>query len=80
MKKLYLALFAFIFSLGVSFAQKQTKSVTIFGDSYSTFEGYLTPENNLTWYFLDRQQQDNDVVSVEKTWWHQLLKKNGWKL
>lgn len=80
MKKLYLALFISIFAFSVSFAQKQVKSVTIFGDSYSTFEGYLTPENNAVWYFLDRPQQNNDVVKVEDTWWHQLLKKNGWRL
>lgn len=80
MRKLYLTLFISIFAFSASLAQKAQKSVTIFGDSYSTFEGYLTPEENLTWYLLDRQQKDNDVVSVEKTWWHQLLKKNGWKL
>ena len=80
MKKIYLAIFVSIFAFGVSFAQKASKSVTIFGDSYSTFEGFLTPEHNLSWYFLDRKQRDNDVIAVEQTWWHQLLKKNGWKL
>ena len=80
MKKLYLALFVSIFAFSISFAQKAQKSVTIFGDSYSTFEGYLMPDNNLTWYFLDRPQHDNDVIAVEQTWWHQLLKTNGWKL
>ena len=80
MKRIYLTLFASIFAFGILFAQKRDVSVTIFGDSYSTFEGYLMPENNLTWYLLDRQQKDNDVVTVENTWWHQLLKKNGWKL
>lgn len=80
MKKLYLIILAFIFAFSTSFAQKHQKSVTIFGDSYSTFEGYIMPESNLTWYLLDRQQKDNDVIAVEQTWWHQLLKKNGWKL
>ncbi len=80
MKKIYLSLIISFFAFGLSFAQKQVKSVTIFGDSYSTFEGYITPESNITWYFLDHAVKDNDVVSVEQTWWHQLLKKNGWKL
>lgn len=80
MKKIYLAILVSIFAFSVSFAQKASKSVTIFGDSYSTFEGFLTPEHNLSWYFLDRKQRDNDVIAVEQTWWHQLLKKNGWKL
>lgn len=80
MKRIYLTVFISIFVFGLSFAQRHTKSVTIFGDSYSTFEGYITPENNLSWYFLDRPVRSNDVVNVEQTWWHQLLKKNGWKL
>lgn len=79
MRKTYLA-FLFIFAFCTVQAQQVSKSVTIFGDSYSTFEGYLMPENNLTWYLLDRQVKDNDVVAVEQTWWHLLLKKNGWRL
>lgn len=81
MKKIQLAILCFLLTFCCSCAQQPNKlSVTIFGDSYSTFEGYITPETNLTWYFLDRPVKDNDVVSVEQTWWHQLLKKNGWKL
>lgn len=80
MKKLYLAIFTFIFAFSVALAQKAPKSVTIFGDSYSTFEGYITPENNLTWYFLNKPQKENDVINVEQTWWYQLLAKNGWRL
>ncbi|MDE5739938.1 MAG: SGNH/GDSL hydrolase family protein, partial [Bacteroidaceae bacterium] len=80
MRKTYLAILVFVFAFCMAQAQQTSKSVTIFGDSYSTFEGYLMPENNLTWYFLDRQVKDNDVVAVEQTWWHQLLKKNGWRL
>jgi len=80
MKKISLIIFVSIFSFSYSFAQKQVKSVTILGDSYSTFEGYQMPEENLTWYLLGRQQSNNDVIAVEQTWWHQLLKKNGWKL
>lgn len=81
MKKLALTLFVSIFTFSISLAQKgRGLSVTIFGDSYSTFEGYLTPSHNEAWYFLDRQQVDNDVVAVEDTWWHQLIKKNDWRL
>lgn len=81
MKKLYLATLISFITFSVAWAQKEySKSVTIFGDSYSTFEGYLTPSNNEPWYFLDRHQMDNDVIAVENTWWHLLLKKNGWRL
>ena len=42
-----------------------SQSVTIFGDSYSTFEGYIEPA---------------DVTDVTQTWWHQLLSRKGWHL
>ena len=81
MKKIYLTIFLSIFAFSLSFAQKDVrKSVTIFGDSYSTFEGYITPATNEPWYLADHRQKSNDVTSVEQTWWHLLLKKNGWKL
>lgn len=81
MKKRILTLIISTFICGALFAQRAYRqSVSILGDSYSTFEGYITPESNLTWYFLDHRQKENDVIAVEQTWWHQLLKKNGWKL
>lgn len=60
----------------------QTK-VTIFGDSYSTFEGYLTPDSNESWYFTEDspyRDKKNDVCKVEQTWWHQVIERMGWKL
>ncbi|MCQ2257246.1 MAG: SGNH/GDSL hydrolase family protein [Bacteroidaceae bacterium] len=81
MKKILLSLIVSVLSLGSSFAQCcQQKSITVFGDSYSTFEGYITPSTNEPWYFVSHRQKDNDVAEVEQTWWHQLIKKNGWKL
>ncbi len=56
------------------------KSVSILGDSYSTYEGYLKPDTNEVWYFKDHRIKDNDVACVEQTWWHQLIERNGWKL
>ena len=46
------------------------RTFSILGDSYSTFKGYLTPENAAIWY--PREQGDNDVVNVEETWWRLL--------
>ncbi|MBP5679484.1 MAG: hypothetical protein J6X31_00320 [Bacteroidales bacterium] len=57
--------------------------VTIFGDSYSTFEGYLTPATNETWYWKadsPHRNQKNDVTKVEETWWWQVIDKMGWEL
>ena len=55
------------------------KSVAIFGDSYSTFENYLSCDTNAVWYFQGKQKK-TDVTDVEQTWWHLLLKEKGWKL
>ncbi len=55
------------------------KSVSIFGDSYSTFENYLSCDTNAVWYFQGKQKK-TDVTDVEQTWWHLLLKEKGWKL
>ena len=57
--------------------------VTIFGDSYSTFEGWLTPADNESWYFSadsPHRQKGNDVVLVEQTWWWQVIDQMDWKL
>ena len=60
---------------------KDSVRVTIFGDSYSTFEGYLTPDTNEVWYFTEaHQQRGNDVNRVEQTWWWQVKERMGWKL
>lgn len=57
------------------------KTVSILGDSYSTFEGYVTPDTNALWYRLPpRHEKKNDVRSVEETWWHQVIDTMGWKL
>jgi len=57
------------------------QSVTIFGDSYSTFEGYITPVSNEPWYFQNgNKPQRTDVTDVTQTWWHQLITKQGWHL
>ena len=60
-------------------AQAQTKSVSILGDSYSTFEGAI-PQGNAIWYFKKNNPKQTDVNRVEQTWWDLLIKRKGWKL
>lgn len=56
-------------------------SVSIFGDSYSTFAGWITPDSMETWYFGSKEDgRRTDVRKVSETWWHQLIKMMGWKL
>lgn len=81
MKRICLTIIISIIACSMMQAQRDArKSVTILGDSYSTFEGYVTPDTNRLWYWYHKPMKDNDVVNVEQTWWHQLIKKNGWKL
>jgi len=66
---------------GASATPSTEKSVSILGDSYSTFEGYVTPDTNALWYRLPpRHEKKNDVRRVEETWWHQAIDTLGWKL
>ena len=60
-------------------ATAQRKSVSILGDSYSTFEGFVTPETNEMWYYAQGERGRTDVADVTQTWWHQLRVKKGWK-
>jgi hypothetical protein len=58
----------------------QKKSVSILGDSYSTYEGYMTPSTNELWYYAKAKAERTDVSDVRQTWWHQLIVKKGWRL
>lgn len=61
----------------------ENTSIAIFGDSYSTFEGYITPSTNEPWYInLDSpgKCKENDVLRVDQTWWHQLIERMGARL
>lgn len=52
--------------------------VSILGDSYSSFKNYLTPTTNSPWY--PRSTNDNDVQTVEQTWWYQFIQEKGFVL
>lgn len=66
--------------LFASIATAQTKSVSILGDSYSTYEGFMTPATNELWYYAENPEAKTDVKNVRQTWWHQVIKENGWRL
>ena len=53
----------------------QTKKVSILGDSYSTYQGY-NPEGFAPFY----PDANNDVKSVEQTWWSLYIKAKGYEL
>lgn len=66
-----------LFSLQ-AFAQDKP-TVSILGDSYSTFEGYTTPLENEQWYFKTKRDR-TDVEKVEQTWWWILCDEYGLQL
>lgn len=67
--------------LGCFTAKAQSsKSISILGDSYSTFQGYLQPDTNAVWYWDNVEAINTDVHHVRETWWHQFIKKNGYRL
>ena len=42
----------------------------IFGDSYSTFEGFVPDGYDI--YYFENGYSDTDVTKVSQTWWHQV--------
>jgi hypothetical protein len=57
----------------------QKPSISILGDSYSTFEGYVTPSTNEMWYYEESGDR-TDVNDVTQTWWWLVAKEGGYKL
>ena len=53
----------------------QLNNVIIFGDSYSTYSGYI-PEGYAV-YYSGKRETPPDVSDVSKTWWHQVINENG---
>lgn len=79
MKNAVICLLISVLSVTVAMAQS-SKSISILGDSYSTFEGYLQPDTNAIWYWDNVKAENTDVHHVRETWWHQFIKENGYRL
>ncbi len=73
-------LFAMIYGVTALAAGGNGKSVSILGDSYSTFAGYMTPGTNRIWYDKAPKEEKTDVNNVTQTWWHKFIKDNGYRL
>ena len=66
--------------LGATALTTAHPSVSILGDSYSTFEGHVVPDTNAIWYFAVPPTGLTDVDNVDQTWWRLLLGNTGWNL
>ena len=53
--------------------------MSVLGDSYSTYKGYLSPDSNEFWY-ADTMKYKNDLRDVKETWWWILKENMGWSL
>lgn len=69
------ALFTLLMIAVTIAASAQTKKVSILGDSYSTYKGVI-PSNYSTFY----PDANNDVSSVDQTWWSLYIKAKGYQL
>ncbi len=74
-------LFFFFLTITVAVVvQAQSKpGISILGDSYSTFKGYVLPDSNYVWYPQEKAE-NNDVQDVKQLWWHQLIREHGYRL
>lgn len=81
--KLCLARLCAIGWLVTTFSTMQAQvreTIAILGDSYSTYEHYLTPNTNKIWYYKKTDRKNTDVEDVRQTWWWQVVKEGGYKL
>ncbi len=76
--------FVLFIALFLSFASglSAQKKVSVLGDSYSTYGGYVTPATNLCWYngVDGGKNKQNDVKGVEQMWWHHFIREHGYRL
>ena len=56
--------------------EKQARTLSILGDSYSTFKGWL-PEGNYIYY---PNENVPDMTRAEDTWWQLLIAKRGFRM
>lgn len=60
-------------------ADNYRPTVSVLGDSYSTFQYFVHPSANKVWY-TDPVRSYTDVADVTQTWWHRYITENGYKL
>jgi len=72
MKKVLLLILLIPLFVGAQNRQR----VSILGDSYSTFQGYI-PDGNEAWYYTPVDTSRTDVDNVTQTWWWQVINQAG---
>lgn len=83
MKKLAFTLISVLSSFALFAGNGEPVRISILGDSYSTYEGWLTPDTNAIWYAdagSKWHQKANDVDNVSQTWWYSVIEQSGARL
>ena len=71
MKRVLFLLIAMVACTGLQAQSK--RGISILGDSYSTFKGYVEPDSNYVWY-PQPKPENNDVQDVRQLWWQLLIR------
>ncbi len=77
MKRILLFLITVVACMGLQAQSK--RSISILGDSYSTFRGFVQPDSNYVWY-PQADAKNNDVQDIRQLWWQQLIRNKGYRL
>lgn len=81
MKQTFFITLTLLLLMAGNLTAQRAKSVSILGDSYSTYEGFVEPDSNLVWYWQkETDPKRTDVRSVRQTWWQQFIRDNGYLL
>ena len=73
------ALFTVVVIACIAVQAQSKRGISILGDSYSTFKGYVVPDTNYVWYPQEKAE-NNDVQDVRQLWWHQIIREHGYRL
>ena len=73
------ALFTVVVIACIAVQAQSKRGISILGDSYSTFKGYVVPDTNYVWYPQEKAE-NNDVQDVRQLWWHQMIREHGYRL
>lgn len=68
-----------LFALTATLLAAQPR-ISILGDSYSTYKGYVQPDSNICWYGHEERKKVNDVRNVGQTWWRLLAAQGGYRI
>lgn len=77
MKKHLLLYLCLLTCVSIASFANQPLRIAILGDSYSTFQGHMSPAINECWYFPENspsRNKVNNISHVEQTWWQITIK------